>query len=92
MTTSYTTTLPENEFTVFCRLASSIMAQFQKNGDFMAEPEQAHVLALYILNRISRYGVTKYYMNQWYWDKTIDALTLTEIFTEADKYNVKYKE
>lgn len=82
------------EFSTFARIATQLFAKHCKKLDdyhIDFDNQLGDVLALYMLGKLSRYGVTKYLSSHWVWEKSIDSLTLTELLQEADKYKPDYK-
>lgn len=82
------------EFSAFNRLATQLMAKHSKKlEDYHIDYDNqlGEIIALYMMEKVSRYAVVKYLTNHWAWGKSIDSLSLTEILQEADKYKPDYK-
>lgn len=82
------------EFSAFNRLATQLLAKHSRKLDehyIDYDNQLGEILALYMMNRVSRYAVAKYMSGHWSWEKSIDSLILTEVLQEADKYKPEYK-
>jgi len=91
---TYTVNHEVTEFTTFARMATQLLAKYAKKIDeyhIDYDNQMGDIIALYMMGKVSRYGVTKYLVSHWVWEKAIDSLTLAEILQEADKYKPDYK-
>ncbi len=87
-------TTESTEFSTFARIATQLVAKYSKKPtDYTIDYDNSlgEILALYMMGKLSRYGVTKYLYSHWVWEQTIDSLILTELLQEADKYKPDYE-